>query len=110
MLLKPLLGLWRPLAQDRKITLHREISYRVQQEISQFKMAMKDRDLLELYTKLEHYFPHGMHTPPAIRRSLVVMLRYANTCYLLAQNKKISARFLDEFRQRVYSKNSSQEE
>lgn len=103
MILKLMLWLWRPLAVDRGATLQREIYHRLNQEIKQFKLSMVDRDLLELYTKLEDYFPHGTRTPPAIHRSTGNMLRYANTCYLLAQNKKISSRLLDEFRQRVYA-------
>lgn len=107
MLLLILLRLWSPLAKDRKVTLHREIYHRVQGKKDQYLLNMEDDTLMDTYARLEMYFPHGMHTPPAVKRNTAMMLKFARTCLLLAKNKKISARIFDEFRGRTLQKKQS---
>jgi len=107
MLLLILLRLWSPLGKDRKTALHREIYHRVHATKDRYLLDMEDAALLNTYSRLEMYFPHGMHTPPAVKRNTSMMLKFARTCLLLAKNKKISARIFDEFRGRVLQKKQS---
>ena len=97
-----------PFALDSKATIHREIYRRVKDDVEKFKLALGDQELLDIYSKLELFFPHGTLTPAAVKVDRALVRKYARTSLLLARGKKISPRHLEEFKSRVYKRKDNE--